>query len=87
MIALVVALIAVFAVSYMAYWRGNPIFFMAAAGISIMAGLYSPRCLHVAHSPNLGLAVGLMLILYAFVSLALGYVNLLKNRNLEGKGQ
>lgn len=64
--------------TFLAYWRGNAVVFMLAAGVSMMAGLYSPGALSELSYSRFGVGIGLMLIMYSFVCIALAYGNLLK---------
>jgi len=66
-----------------AFWRGNPAIFMILAGISLMAGLASPDALTGLGYSTYGISVGLMLIAYAFVCVALAYGNLYRGRAQE----
>ena len=61
----------------MSYWRGNPIYFMLAAGCGLMAGLYAPSALQGLNR-ELGYGIGLMLIMYAFLNVGLAMVNCFK---------
>jgi uncharacterized membrane protein len=64
--------------SVLSYWRGNPIIFMLTAGTAIMAGLYTPDAMSSLGYNTIGVGVGLMLIMYSLVCIALAYANLFK---------
>ena len=49
--------------SALGFWRPNPLSFMLAAGSSLMLGLYW----YDVYTNNLGLTIGLMLIVYSLV--------------------
>jgi hypothetical protein len=66
-----------------AFWRGNPAIFMVTAGISIMAGLASPDALAGLGYSTYGVSIGLMLIAYSFICIALAFGNLYKGKALE----
>jgi hypothetical protein len=67
------ALVILFTV--LAYWRGNPVLFMLAAGASIMVGLYTPDALKGLNYSNFGVTIGLMVILYSFLCIGLAFAN------------
>lgn len=77
------AIMAMIALTIIAYWRGNPVIFMITAGIAIMVGLYTPDALAALGHSTIGVGIGLMLILYSFVCLALAYGNLLREGGNE----
>lgn len=60
---MILALAVVIFFSVMGFWRLNPLLFMLAAGSSLMLGLYW----YDAFTDNLGLTIGLMLIVYSLV--------------------
>lgn len=64
--------------STLAFVKGNPTVFLLAAGSSIMAGLYTPDALTGLGYSTIGMGMGLLLIIYSFVCIALAYANLLK---------
>jgi hypothetical protein len=64
--------------SYLAYWRGNPVFFMLVAGASIIIGLYTPDALGAMGYDTFGVSIGLMLIAYSFVNIALAFGSLFR---------
>lgn len=69
--------------SFLAYWRGNPIFFMLTSGVSIIVGLHTPDALKPLGYSTFGISIGLMLIGYSFVNIALAYGNLFKGKEDE----
>lgn len=75
---LLISVLALIALSTLAYWRGNPVIFVLAASVSMMTGLYAPDALTALDYTAFGVAIGLVLIVYAFVCLALAYGNLLE---------
>lgn len=56
---------------------------MLTAGASIMAGLYTPDALKSLGYSTFGVSIGLMLIGYSFVNIALAYGNLFKGKEDE----
>jgi hypothetical protein len=65
-------------VSLIAFWRQNPVLFLISAGIAMMMGLKSPDILTGDTTTNLSMSVGLVIVAYAFLCLAFGYVTLLR---------
>jgi hypothetical protein len=69
--------------SFLAHWRTNATTFLVNAGLSIMIGLYAPDGLKYMGYSTFGAALGLMLIIYAFVCVGFAYLTLFKKENVE----
>jgi hypothetical protein len=82
-----IGLIILIALSYMAYWRGNPVFFMLVAGASIIIGLYTPDALGSLGYSTFGVSIGLMLIGYSFVNIGLAFGSLFRGPSDEEEEQ
>ena len=57
----------------LAFWHPHTVIFMVLAGVSLMIGLYTPDMLNGTASTPLGLGIGLMMVVFAFLCLALAY--------------
>jgi len=66
---IVVGLMFIIGLSFLAFWRFNALLFMLLAGASLMFGFYW----YDAFTTNLGLTLGLMMVAYALVCLALAF--------------
>lgn len=62
-------LLFILGLSYLAFWRWNPVLFMLTAGASIVFGFYW----YDAFTTNLGLALGLMMMAYALVCVGFAF--------------
>ena len=78
LITFLVTIILLLALSSLAFWWGNPVIFMLTAGITMMAGLYSPDALSALGYSTFGISIGLMLIMYSFICIAFGYRSLFR---------
>ena len=58
--------------SILAFWRIHPVLFMLTAGIALMTGLYVPDIL-TGGTTVLSMSVGLVIVVYAFVCVAMAY--------------
>lgn len=75
---MILAACAVAFFSIMGFWKQNTLMFMIAAGASLITGLYW----YDTYFNNLGLAIGLLLIVYSLCCLGFGLGCLFKSRKI-----
>jgi hypothetical protein len=83
--AYLVVVIMLVALSGLAYWKYNPVMFLVLAGMSMELGLYTPHALKAIDLSGFGTGVGLTLILYSFICIALTYASLFKGERSGDK--
>jgi len=64
--------------SLLAFWRMLPVLFMLTAGIALMTGLSAPNFLTGDTTTPLSMSLGLMLVVYAFLCVALAFLTLFR---------
>ena len=78
---MVIAFSAVMFFSVLAFWKYDALLFMITAGASVMTGLYWRDT----YTTNIGLSIGILLIIYGLICLVFGIGCLFKRRKM-GEG-